>query len=77
MDGLQLSTQKMCRMNAPYALTYGEMAERLGRRWIGIELSAEYAALARRRTAQTGLRFMLTVLEKSASQKSEVLQSCM
>ncbi len=37
--------------------TTGEMAERLGRRWIGIELSAEYAALARRRTAQAGLPF--------------------
>jgi DNA modification methylase len=31
------------------------VAERLGRRWIGIELSAEYARLARRRTAQAGL----------------------
>lgn len=37
--------------------TTGAMAERLGRRWIGIELSAEYAALARRRTAQAGLPF--------------------
>ncbi len=37
--------------------TTGEVAERLGRRWIGIELSAEYAALARRRTAQAGLPF--------------------
>jgi DNA modification methylase len=33
--------------------TTAEVAERLGRRWIGIELSA-YAALARRRTAQAG-----------------------
>jgi DNA modification methylase len=37
--------------------TTGEVAARLGRRWIGIELSAEYAALARRRTAQAGLPF--------------------
>ena len=37
--------------------TTGEVAERVGRRWIGIELSAEYAALARRRTAQAGLPF--------------------
>ena len=37
--------------------TTGEVAERLGRQWIGIELSAEYAALARRRTAQAGLPF--------------------
>ncbi len=37
--------------------TTGEVAERLGREWIGIELSAEYATLARRRTAQAGLPF--------------------
>jgi DNA modification methylase len=37
--------------------TTGEVAERLGRRWIGIELSAEFAALARRLTAQAGLPF--------------------
>jgi DNA modification methylase len=35
----------------------GAAAERLGRRWVGIELSAEYVALARRRTAQAGLPF--------------------
>ncbi len=56
-------------MNAPYALTYGEVAERLGRRWIGIELSAEYVALARRRTAQTGLLF------KSSGPRSGPLSS--
>jgi DNA modification methylase len=37
--------------------TVGAAAEWLGRRWAGIELSAEYAALARRRTAQAGLPF--------------------
>jgi DNA modification methylase len=37
--------------------TTGEVAERLGRRWIGIELSAEYITIARRRTAQAGLPF--------------------
>jgi len=37
--------------------TTGEVAERLGRRWVGIELSAEYIVLARRRTAQAGLPF--------------------
>jgi DNA modification methylase len=37
--------------------TTGEMAARLGRRWVGIELSAEYVALARRCTAQAGLPF--------------------
>jgi hypothetical protein len=57
MDGLRRSSRKMCRTNAHYALIVGEMAERLGRRWIGIELSAEYVALARRRTAQAGLPF--------------------
>ena len=35
--------------------TVGEVAERLGRRWIGIELNAEYVEIARRRAAQQGL----------------------
>ncbi|HTT77673.1 MAG TPA: site-specific DNA-methyltransferase [Candidatus Binataceae bacterium] len=35
--------------------TVGAACSRLSRRWIGIELSAEYATLARRRTAQAGL----------------------
>lgn len=30
-------------------------AERLGRRWIGIDISEEYCAIARKRTAQKGL----------------------
>jgi DNA modification methylase len=37
--------------------TTGKTAARLGRRWVGIELSAEYVALARRHTAQAGLPF--------------------
>ncbi len=32
-------------------------AERLGRKWIGCELSMEYTALAKDRTAQRGLPF--------------------
>ena len=35
--------------------TTGRVAERLGRNWIGIELNENYAAIARRRTAQAGL----------------------
>lgn len=35
--------------------TVGEVAEALGRRWILLELSSEYAELARARTAQLGL----------------------
>lgn len=35
--------------------TTGEVAERLGRQWIGIELNPEYGKLAARRTAQTGM----------------------
>lgn len=30
-------------------------AERLGRRWIGVDISPEYCAIARKRTAQKGL----------------------
>ena len=45
--------------------TTAEVAERLGRRWFGIELSAEYTALARRRTAQTGLPFKFLSDRKS------------
>ncbi|WP_200237302.1 DNA methyltransferase [Thiohalocapsa halophila] len=33
----------------------GEVAQRLGRRWIGCELNQEYAELQKQRTAQTGL----------------------
>jgi DNA modification methylase len=35
--------------------TVGEVAERMGRKWIGIELSPEYIRLAEKRTAQAGL----------------------
>lgn len=35
--------------------TTGRVAERLGRRWIGLELSAPYIEIARNRTAQQGL----------------------
>jgi DNA modification methylase len=37
--------------------TVGEVAEKAARRWVGLELSANYVALARERTAQTSLRF--------------------
>jgi len=35
--------------------TVGQVAERLGRKWIGIELNPEYVRLAEKRTAQAGL----------------------
>ncbi len=35
--------------------TTGEVAERLGRQWIGIELNQEYEALQKKRTQQRGL----------------------
>ena len=37
--------------------TVGAVAERLGRRWVGTDLNPKYHALARKRTAQRGLRF--------------------
>ena len=37
--------------------TVGAVAERLGRRWVGTDLNPAYHALARKRTAQRGLRF--------------------
>ena len=37
--------------------TVGEVCSHLSRRWVGVELSAEHAALAWRRTAQTGFPF--------------------
>ena len=37
--------------------TTGEVCERLGRRWIGCELSPEYGKLAAKRTAQQGMMF--------------------
>jgi hypothetical protein len=38
--------------------TVGEVCERLGRRWVGLELSADYIEIARKRTAQMGLSFL-------------------
>lgn len=35
--------------------TVGKVAERLGRRWAGLELSAQYIQIAKKRTAQMGL----------------------
>ena len=35
--------------------TTGEVAERLGRQWIGIELNPDYVTLAKQRTQQTGM----------------------
>ena len=35
--------------------TVGKVAERLGRKWIGIELSPEYVKIAGKKTAQKGL----------------------
>jgi DNA modification methylase len=35
--------------------TVAQVAQDLGRRWIGCELNPEYAKLIRKRTAQTGL----------------------
>lgn len=35
--------------------TVGQVAERLGRQWVGIELNSEYADMAKIRTAQQGL----------------------
>ncbi len=37
--------------------TVGQVAEQLGRRWLGIELNHAYEDLASARTAQSGLRF--------------------
>ncbi len=35
--------------------TVGEVCERLGRKWVGIEINPEYVAMAQKRTAQRGL----------------------
>jgi DNA modification methylase len=37
--------------------TVGEVSSKLGRRWVGVELSAEYGKLGHQRTAQMGLGF--------------------
>lgn len=39
--------------------TVGSVAERLGRRWVGCDLNPAYHQLAKKRTAQRGLRFDL------------------
>ena len=36
--------------------TVGKVSERFGRRWVGLDLSTEYHKIAKRRTAQMGLR---------------------
>jgi DNA modification methylase len=41
--------------------TVGEVCARWSRRWIGIDLSAKYATLTRRRTAQAGLPLKCSV----------------
>lgn len=40
--------------------TTGIVAEKFGRRWVGLDLSDDYIAIAQKRTAQTGLRFGAT-----------------
>lgn len=37
--------------------TVGKVAERFGRRWVGLELSAAYIQIAEKRTAQMGMQF--------------------
>ena len=37
--------------------TVGQVAAKAARRWVGLELAANYVALARARTAQVGLPF--------------------
>jgi len=37
--------------------TVGAVAERLGRRWVGLDLNPAYHQLAKKRTAQRGLKF--------------------
>jgi len=43
--------------------TVGQVAEQLGRAWLGCELNPEYGKLAAKRTAQSGLRFVEPELE--------------
>jgi DNA modification methylase len=43
--------------------TVGKVAERLGRRWVGVDLNPAYHRLAKQRTAQRGLRFENAVNE--------------
>jgi DNA modification methylase len=37
--------------------TVGKVCERLGRRWVGLELSEDYIGIAQQRTAQMGLMY--------------------
>ena len=41
--------------------TVGAVAERLGRRWVGLDLNPAYHQLAKKRTAQRGIPFSLEV----------------
>lgn len=41
--------------------TVGAVAERLGRRWVGLDLNPAYHKLAKKRTAQRGIPFSLEV----------------
>jgi DNA modification methylase len=40
--------------------TVGKVAERFGRRWVGLELSESYIGIAKNRTAQLGMQFGTT-----------------
>jgi DNA modification methylase len=40
--------------------TVGKVAERFGRRWVGLELSENYIGIAKNRTAQRGMQFGTT-----------------
>jgi DNA modification methylase len=42
--------------------TVGAVAERLGRRWAGVDLNPAYHVLGKARTAQRGLRFEAEVI---------------
>jgi site-specific DNA-methyltransferase (cytosine-N4-specific) len=37
--------------------TVGKVCERLGRRWAGLDLSADYLSIARNRTRQLGFKW--------------------
>jgi DNA modification methylase len=58
-DGRCLPQTRPCLVLDPFAGsgTVGAVAERLGRRWVGVDLKPDYLAMAKRRTAQMGLVF--------------------